>query len=101
VFGLEPSAIGQISRENPIEMIDRYGLREGELAMYVGYNGHDEYNIDAQVESFLYLARSRGLTVTVAHDPQGRHLMPDMLPHLDGIFRWLAPRLAPFSPPGG
>jgi S-formylglutathione hydrolase FrmB len=100
VFGLEPSAIGEISRENPIEMIDRCGLREGELAMYVGYNGHDEYNIDAQVESFLYLARSRGLTVTVAHDPQGRHLMPDMLPHLDGLFRWLAPRLAPFSPPG-
>jgi S-formylglutathione hydrolase FrmB len=99
VFGLEPAAIDEISRENPIELIDRLGLREGELAMYVGYNGQDQYNIDAQVESFLYLARSRGLSVTVAYDRAGKHLMPDMVKHLPGLFDWLGPRLAPYSPP--
>jgi S-formylglutathione hydrolase FrmB len=98
VFGLEPEAIWDISRENPIEMIDRHGLREGELAMFIAYNGKDEYNIDAQVESFLYYARFRGLKITVAHDPNGRHLMPDMVTHLPVMFRWLAPQLAPYSP---
>jgi S-formylglutathione hydrolase FrmB len=91
VFGLEPAAIHAVSRENPIELIDRLGLREGELAMYVGYSGKDEYNIDAQAESFVYLARQRGLTVTVACDPQGRHRMPEMVRHLPGFFDWLAP----------
>jgi enterochelin esterase-like enzyme len=98
VFGLKPGAIEEVSRENPVEMIDGLGLREGELSMYVAYNGKDEYNIDAQVESFLYLARERGLTFTVAFDACGRHRMPEMVRHLPGLFDWLAPRLAPYSP---
>jgi enterochelin esterase-like enzyme len=98
VFGLDPMAIEQISRENPIEMLDRFDLREGELAMFVAYNGKDQYNIDAQVESFLYMAHARGLRVDVVYDPAGRHLMPEMTKHLPALFDWLAPRLAPYSP---
>src|SRR5262249_5307585 len=60
----DPNLIEAISQENPIEMIDRLHVLPGELAMYVGYAGKDEYNLAAQVESFLYLARARGLCIT-------------------------------------
>jgi S-formylglutathione hydrolase FrmB len=99
VFGFGPEVMGQVSQVNPIEMVDRSNLKEGELSMYVGYGGKDEYNIDAQVESFVYLAQCRGLTVAVGHDPNGHHVMPDMMKHLPGVIAWLAPQLAPYSPP--
>src|SRR5262249_30053586 len=57
IFGRGPEALQEIIRENPIEMIDRLGLHEGELEMYVAYGGKDQFNVDAQVESFLYVAR--------------------------------------------
>ncbi len=94
----DPGATERISQENPIEMLDSYGVQEGQLQMFIAYGGKDQFNIDAQVESFLYAARQRCLTVGVAYDPHGRHnratayrLMPD-------VFKWLAPRLAPFAP---
>lgn len=98
LFGRGPEAIAAISRENPIEMIDRLGLKEGSLAMYVGYGGKDEFNLDAQVESFLYRARERGLTVTVAYEPYGKHNVATAQKLLPGIMDWLRPRLTPYSP---
>jgi S-formylglutathione hydrolase FrmB len=99
LFGRDPSAIEAISRENPIEMLETYGLREGELAMYAGYGGEDEFNTTAQVESFLYRAKQLGLTVAVGYDPKGRHNAETALRLLPGVVAWLAPRLAPYSPP--
>src|SRR5262249_33888626 len=96
----DPDAINQLSRENPLEMLDAYDVREGELAMFVGYGGRDQFNINSQVDSFLYHAKHKGLTVAVSYDPKGRHdvatatrLMPDLV-------KWLGPRLAPYSPTG-
>jgi S-formylglutathione hydrolase FrmB len=93
-----PDTVSAISRENPIEMLDAYDVREGLLDMYIAYGGLDQFNIDAQVESFLYYARQRGLTVGVGYDPRGKHdratadrLLPDALD-------WLGPRLAPYGP---
>src|SRR5262249_9355408 len=45
IFGRSPEALTEIIRENPIEMVDRYGLHNGDLEMYVAYGGHDEFNI--------------------------------------------------------
>jgi S-formylglutathione hydrolase FrmB len=98
LFELGPETVAALSRENPIELIDRLGITEGLLDMYVAYAGRDEYNIDSQVESFLYRARERGLTVTVGYDPQGRHNMATARRLLPGIIDWLNPRLAPYSP---
>ena len=103
LYGRErgPQALDAIIRENPIEMIDRLGVREGLYAMYVAYGGRDEYNIDAQVESFLYLARERGLTVGVSFEPKGRHSMTGTGAHLfPEVIAWLGPLLAPFGPTG-
>jgi pimeloyl-ACP methyl ester carboxylesterase len=96
LFGRGPEAVEDISRENPIELIDTFGLREGELAMYVAYAGRDQFNLDAQVESFLYRARERGLTVQVGYEPRGRHDRRTAKKLIPGILDWLAPLLAPF-----
>lgn len=91
-------ALVEVSRDNPIELVDRLGIKKGELAMYVAYGGKDELNIDAQVESFLYLCKYRGLEVGVGHDPDGRHNLATAQRLWPGVVQWLAPLLAPFSP---
>jgi S-formylglutathione hydrolase FrmB len=99
LFDIGPDTAAQVSRENPIEMIDRLNLKEGELAMYVAYGGKDQFNIEAQVESFLYRAKERGLTVNVGYDPRGRHDVRTALKLMPGAVEWLAPLLTPYSPP--
>ena len=98
LYGRGTKDIGLILRENPADMLDLYAVREGELAMYVGYGGRDEFNIDAQVESFLHLARQRGLTVAVGYDPDGKHDEASALKLLPSAVEWLRQQLEPFGP---
>jgi S-formylglutathione hydrolase FrmB len=93
-----PGVLDHVRRENPIEMLDRLDVREGELDLYVGYGGRDQFNLDAQVESFLYAARQRGLTVDVGYEPHGKHDLATALQLLPGILDWLAPRVVPYCP---
>ena len=96
---LDPGVLERLSQENPTEMIDTYGLHEGELSMFVGYGGLDQFNIDAQVASFLAFAKQRGLCVAVAYEPRGRHDEATVLKLVPKLIDWLAPQIAPFSPP--
>jgi S-formylglutathione hydrolase FrmB len=98
IFGRGPEALHEVMRENPIEMVDRYGLRNGDLEMYVAYGGKDEFNIDAQVESFLYLMKCRGICIGVGYEPHGRHDVSTARKLVPGIIEWLAPRIAPYAP---
>jgi hypothetical protein len=66
--------------------------------MFVGYAGRDEYNIDAQVDSFLYYAKYRGLGVAVAFEPDGRHDGMTAMRFMPSLVRWLAPQIAPYAP---
>ncbi len=93
-----PTDINFLIRENPAEMLSHYNVQEGELAMYVAYGGKDEFNVDAQVESFLFLARQRGLTVEVGYDPEGRHDLATALKLFPGIVDWLGRQLAGIGP---
>lgn len=99
LYGNGNQVIPQMARDNPIEMLDIYNVRPGELSMLVAYGGRDEFNIDAQVESFLFLAQRRGLCVQVLHDPNGRHDIATGRRFLPAILAWLGPQLAPYSPP--
>jgi hypothetical protein len=99
LFGTGDEALQDIMYNNPIELIDRTGLRNGELAMYVAYGGKDELNVDAQVESFLYMCKFRGLGVGVGYAPHGHHDMPTAYQLFPGMVHWVAPLLAPYSPP--
>jgi S-formylglutathione hydrolase FrmB len=93
-----PEALPEIIRNNPIEMLDLYDVQPGQLNMYVAYGGKDQFNIDAQVESFLYVAHTRGLEVGVGYDPKGKHDRPTAEKLMPGVIDWLAPHLAPFAP---
>jgi S-formylglutathione hydrolase FrmB len=101
LYGRGPDAVAAISHENPIEMLDRLQIADGQLDMYVAYGGKDEFNIGTQVDSFLYRARERGITVTWEYDPDGTHSFATALNFFPNMVRWLAPRIAPYSPPCG
>jgi S-formylglutathione hydrolase FrmB len=94
----DPGATARIASENPLEMLEAYDVRPGEREMYIAYGGKDQFNIDAQVESFLFVARQRGLTVAVDYDPRGRHDRATAYRLMPGTFEWLSARLAPYSP---
>jgi hypothetical protein len=61
--------------------------------MFIGYAGRDEFNIDAQVESFLHVARQRGLEIKVAFDPRGHHTVATGFRLFPEFVRWLGPLL--------
>jgi S-formylglutathione hydrolase FrmB len=92
-----PDTTALISRENPIEMLDAYDVRPGQLAMYVAYGGRDQFNIDAQVESFLYCARARGLAIRVSYDPRGKHDRATALRLMPEALEWLAGQMAAYK----
>ena len=66
--------------------------------MFVGYGGRDEFNIDAQIDSFLYYAKFRGLGVAYAAQTGQHHDGLTALKLLPPLIRWLRPQLEPFAP---
>ena len=48
-------------------------LRPGELAIYINYPGRDNYNFDAQDQSFAWLAARRGIAVDLIEIPGAQH----------------------------
>lgn len=98
VFGFDGETVRQMSRENPIEQLDRYGVKDGELAMYVAYAGFDEFNLDAQAESFLYTAKERGIRVDCAFDRWGHHNQRTAFRLLPGTLDWIGQKLANYGP---
>jgi S-formylglutathione hydrolase FrmB len=99
LYGKGPDALEAMARENPIEMLDAYDVQPGELSMLVAYGGKDQFNIDAQVESFVYHARQRGLDVSVLRAAHGRHNLRLVERFYPQIVEWLAPQLvAPVEP---
>jgi hypothetical protein len=88
-----------LSNENPTEMLLRGEIEPGDLPMWVGYGGKDEFNLDAQIESFIYVAREKGFDLTVCYDPKGHHDIPTARRMIPVMLNWLAPRIAPYAPP--
>lgn len=87
-----------LARENPVEMLDAYGVKPGDLHMFIGYGGKDEFNLDAQAESFLHVARQRGFDPKVVSDPNGRHNSETGLKFMPEFAAWLTPLLKPYAP---
>ncbi len=98
LFAGGPKDIRLIARENPIEMLETHNVQDGELAMYVAYGGKDQFNVDAQAESFLHVARQRGIQVTIGYEPDGKHDLATALRLFPAIIEWLRPQLEPFRP---
>ena len=75
VYGDAPDMIARIARDNPADLLTSTGLQPGELALYVNYPGRDNYNFDAQNQSFAWLAAQRGIAVELSEVPTGRHTL--------------------------
>ena len=90
--------VEQVSMDNPIEMLASYNVQPGDLAMFIGYGGKDQFNIDAQVESFLYVARQRNLPIDVSYVPHGKHNYRTAFKIIPDLFDWLDEHLRPYSP---
>lgn len=90
MYGRGAQALCGISEINPLELMERTNLQPGELNLFVAYGGKDEFNVAAQVESFLYVAKQRGIEVGVAYDPNGRHDLASGRKLMPNAMKWAA-----------
>jgi Putative esterase len=97
VFGEGPDVIAKVAAENPAEMLAAYKVKPGELEMFAGYASRDEFNFDAQTESFAFIAKSQGLTVHTVCVP-GRHNKETAIQMLPAFVDFLRPRLEAYAP---
>jgi S-formylglutathione hydrolase FrmB len=99
LIGCGPDAMAKLSQFNPIEVMDQYDLKPGDLDLYIAYGGKDEFNIMAHVESFLYRARERNIEIGVEYDPNGRHDEQTARRLFPAALRWAAPLVEPYRVP--
>ncbi len=99
-WGHDRDALERMSQENPFELVDRLDVRPGQFELFVAYGRQDEYNVDAQIDSFLHKAKQRGLNIWVRYNPDGHHstdyvneCMPDVFVAVGARLRKLLPDL--------
>jgi S-formylglutathione hydrolase FrmB len=95
VFGEGEAAAARITQTNPADLLETTNLQPGELAIYVNYPGHDNFNFDAQDESFQWVAAQRGIAVTLVRDPGATHSLPYIRDNLRLACLWLGQHLLP------
>jgi S-formylglutathione hydrolase FrmB len=93
-----PDTAELTAAENPIELLDALDIQPGFAEFYVAYGGKDQFNLDAQIESFLYRAGQKGIEVAVDYLPGGKHDPKTALRMLAPMLQWLRVRLEPYSP---
>ncbi len=93
VYGDGPDALQRIIGDNPADLLATTNLQPGELSLYVNYPGKDNYNFDAQDQSFAWLAAQRGVGVQQAEVPRGRHTLRYLRRTQPQAYRWLGGRL--------
>jgi len=98
VFGEGAAAAERITRTNPADKLFSTNLQPGQLAIYVNYPGRDNFNFDAQDESFQWLAASKGIDVTVVCDPGANHSLRYLRANFPSAFIWLGHHLLPPIP---
>lgn len=98
VFGSRENVMARLPTENPVEMLSLYNVQPGEFEMFIAYGGRDQFNGDAENESFRYFAAGRGIDMTVEINPNGRHSRKTAWSFFDVLCQWLAVRFAPYAP---
>ena len=96
VFGPRDQIIENVKKYNPADLLFTQDIQPGEFHLFIDYPKLDNFNFDAQSESFIYFARMKGLGLTVIRDDQGRHTVPFFQEQMPVMWKWLARRL-----PGG
>lgn len=98
LFDWGPAGVAEMSAHNPTEHLLRENIQNREVAMFIAYGKKDQFNLDAQVESFLSVARSRGIDVTVRCAPRGRHDARTALHFLPSVVDWIGCHLQGYGP---
>jgi S-formylglutathione hydrolase FrmB len=93
-----PDGLQSLSTYNPVEMLESRQIQPGEFNMFIGYAGRDEFNLNAQTDHFLDVARKRGLEVTTIFIPDGKHTSDTGKQVIPAFAKWLCVKLAPYSP---
>jgi S-formylglutathione hydrolase FrmB len=93
VFAEDDRAINRIMLTNPADLIVSTDIQPGELAIYANYPGRDNFNFDAQVQSFQWLAAQKGIHVTVECDLDAGHSRSYFRANIRPAFCWLAQHL--------
>jgi S-formylglutathione hydrolase FrmB len=100
VYGDGPEVIAKVARDNPADLLFTTDLQPGELAIYANYPAKDNWNFDAQDQSFAWLAARKGVNVTLVGVPKARHTLRYFRSQQRPAFEWLARRLLPPAPRG-
>ncbi len=96
-FGKGNSAIMLASENNPIEFIDRYHVKPGQVEMLITMAGRDNFNLNTQAQSFIYLAEHRGFHIDTHTIPNGGHNVNTAQKMIPTVFSWLNSKLAQFN----
>jgi enterochelin esterase-like enzyme len=99
LYGRETDIVDKVAAENPRDLLVSQNIQDGEFSMFVAYGGLDQFNIDAQVESFLHLANQLGIHLTVSYKRFGRHNRRTALSFLPDVLDWLEIQLAAYKVP--
>jgi S-formylglutathione hydrolase FrmB len=100
VYGEGPEVIAKVVRDNPADLLFTTDLQPGELALYANYPAKDNWNFDAQDQSFAWLAAQKGVEVTLVAVPRARHTLRYFRSQQRPAFEWLARHILPPAPRG-
>ncbi|MSR32602.1 MAG: hypothetical protein EXR99_13970 [Gemmataceae bacterium] len=94
----DPEVYKEIAAGNPLEALDKYQIKEGDLNFFLGYSGKDQFNLDAQCQSFLKKTQEKGIHVQVVTNPRGRHNHLSMMGYFPSLLEWLGRALEGYGP---
>ena len=76
IFGPQNQILENVKRVNPADLLFTEDIKPGEFNIFIDYPKLDNFNFDAQSESFIYFARMKGIPLTVIRDEYGQHTVP-------------------------
>ncbi len=97
VYGAGPDVLARIAHDNPADLLSTTCLRPGELAIFVDYPALDNFNFDAQGQSFVWLAARRGVAVDTNRAPHAHHDLFYIEAAEPRAYRWIGRHIIPPS----
>ena len=99
VFGPREIVMNRILTENPADLLATTNLQPGELKIHLHAAGWDNFNFDAQSESFVWLAKCRNVNVEYHKDNKAKHMVGYFKRNMGHAFKWLAEQVSESSSP--
>ncbi len=93
VYGEPGQVAPRVIRDNPADVLLTSGVGPGELAIHINYPSNDNYNFDAQCQSFAWLAARRGVGVDIRVTPGAQHDLSYIEGAMPLTFCWLGGHL--------